>query len=118
MPALARTPTAQTLAKGNVLYVKFKPDSVLTVSRERFDVLTQHFGQDATFVAHYALARLFEDVQQGRLNTPSSLTSHIPIGSRPPTEQEWNMLAEKSKAAMKGRKFKPTQTLEAAWGIA
>jgi hypothetical protein len=117
MPALAQTRLAPR-AKPDVLYVKFKTDSVLTISRQRFDVLTDHFGQDATFVAHYALARLYEEVQKGVLNAPSSLTSHIPIGTRPPTEQEWDMLADKSNQAMKGRKFKPTQTLESAWGIA
>jgi hypothetical protein len=116
MPALAQTHSTPRV-KPDVLYVKFKPDSVLTVSRQRFDVLTQHFGQDATFVAHYALARLYEDVQQGRISTPSSLTSHIPIGDRPPTQQEWDMLAGVSSAAMNGRAFKPTQTLEAAWEI-
>jgi hypothetical protein len=114
MPAAASSKTASA---NNVLYVKFKPDSVLTVSRQRFDTLTQHFGQDATFVTHFALARLYEDVQRGQLNTAKQLLPAIAEGARPPTDAEWGMLSDISAKAMRGKTFRATQTIEDAWGL-
>ena len=114
MPTLAQS---KTTASNSVLYVKFKPDSVLTVSRKRFDTLTHHFGQDATFVTHFALARLYEDVKQGQLNSARQLLPTVPEGARPPTEAEWALLGDISTKAMRGKAFKATQTLEGAWGL-
>ena len=102
-----------TVPKTDVLYVKFKPDSVMTVSRSRFDVLTAHFGQDATFVTHFALSRLYDDVQRGALNSAMD----IPIGDRAPTHEEWGLLRERSNKALAGRAFTPTKTLDQAWGV-
>lgn len=59
--------------KSDVLYVKFKEDSVFTVSRERVDAMAQHFQQDATFVTHFALARLFEDIKNGKYATAADI---------------------------------------------
>ncbi len=111
------TRSATKYSPADVLYVKFKPDSVLTISRTRFDMLTEHFGQDATFVTHFALSRLYEDVQMGRLNSAKQLPPTIAEGTRSPTEAEWQLLADVSAKAMRGKKFKPTQTLAQAWGI-
>lgn len=100
-------------AKSDVLYVKFKQDSVFTVSRRRVDSIAKFFQQDATFVTHFALARLAEDIESGRYSRPSD----IPVGARAPTPVEWAKLAARSAAAASGRTFKPTQTIEQAWGI-
>ncbi len=102
-----------TTVKADVLYVKFKPDSVFTVSRERLDAMARHFQQDATFVTHFALARLADDIQAGRY----SKASDIPLGDRAPTNAEWDKLATRSAAATQGRVFQPTQTIEQAWGF-
>ncbi len=99
--------------KSDVLYVKFKPDSVFTVSRKRVESIAKYFQQDATFVTHFALARLAEDIQSGRYSKPSD----IPVGDRAPTPGEWDKLAARASAAAKDRSFKPTQTIEKAWGI-
>ena len=64
--------------QSGVLYVKFKPDSVFTVSKERVDEIARHFQQDATFVTHFALARLYDDIQNGKYQEPSS----IPLAER------------------------------------
>lgn len=101
------------VAKADVLYVKFKQDSVFTVSRERVDTMARYFQQDATFVTHFALARLAEDIQNGKY----ARASDIPVGDRAPTAAEWDKLAAKSAAAMQGQIFEPTQTLEQAWGL-
>lgn len=100
-------------AKSDVLYVKFKQDSVFTVSRKRVESIANFFGQDATFVTHFALARLAEDIEGGRYSKPSD----IPVGTRAPTSAEWDQLAARSAASSNGRTFKPTQTIEQAWGI-
>ena len=39
--------------KSDVLYVKFKQDSVFTVSRKRVESIANFFQQDATFVTHF-----------------------------------------------------------------
>ncbi|MFM9971237.1 MAG: hypothetical protein ACKVQK_22820 [Burkholderiales bacterium] len=100
-------------AKSDVLYVKFKRDSVFTVSRKRVDSIANFFQQDATFVTHFALARLAEDIECGRYSKPSD----IPVGTRAPTSKEWDKLAARSAAASSARSFKPTQTIEQVWGI-
>lgn len=102
-----------SIAKADVLYVKFKQDSVFTVSRERVESMARYFQQDATFVTHFALARLAEDIQSGKY----SKTSDIPVGDRAPTVAEWDQLASRSVAAAQGRSFSPTQTIEQAWGL-
>lgn len=99
--------------KSDVLYVKFKQDSVFTVSRKRVDAMAKYFQQDATFVTHFALARLADEIQNGKY----AKAGDVPIGDRPPTEAEWDMLAARSTAAMQGRKFTPTKTLEQVWGL-
>lgn len=99
--------------KSDVLYVKFKLDSVFTVSRKRVESIAKYFQQDATFVTHFALARLAEDIQNGRYSKPSD----IPVGDRAPTSAEWNKLAARAATAAKGRSFKPTHTIEKAWGM-
>ncbi len=101
------------VAKSDVLYVKFKQDSIFTVSRKRVDAMAKYFQQDATFVTHFALARLAEEIKSGRY----AKASDVPIGDRPPTEEEWSLLAERSSAAMKGRTFRPAKTLEQVWGL-
>ncbi len=100
--------------KPDVLYVKFKQDSVFTVSRKRVESMANYFQQDATFVTHFALARLAEDVESGRYSKPSD----VPVGTRAPTAGEWDKLAARAATAAKGRRFAPTQTIEKAWGIA
>jgi hypothetical protein len=55
------------MANKDVLYTKLKTDSPFTVSRERVRFLENYFQQDATFVTHFALARLFEEVTNGNL---------------------------------------------------
>lgn len=67
----------------NVLYVKLKTNSMLTVDRTALEELVQHFGMDATFVAHYALARLRDEVKLGRLESAADvlvppLATHFP----------------------------------------
>lgn len=101
-------------AKTDVLYVKFKQDSVFTVSRERVESMAKYFQQDATFVTHFALARLAEDIQNGKYNK----ASEIPVGDRAPTPAEWEQLATKAAQATKGKRFKPTHTIEQTWGLA
>ncbi len=117
-------PTTATLnrsiAKGSkpdVLYVNFKPDSVLTVSRDRFETLTQHFGQDATFITHFALARLYADVQSGKLSNAKDVPINIPEGKGPLTDVSKALLRTRSKSVTGSRAFKPTQTLASAWGL-
>jgi beta-galactosidase GanA len=91
-------PAAQT----GVLYVKFKPDSVFTVSRERVDEIAQHFQQDATFVTHFALARLYDDIQNGKYKEPSS----IPLAERWLTTKEVADVKAQQTARLGKRKFK------------
>jgi hypothetical protein len=64
--------------KPDVLYVKFKEDSVFTVSRDRVDLMAKYFQQDSTFVTHFALARLYEDIKSGKYAN----SSDIPIAPR------------------------------------
>lgn len=102
--------------KSDVLYVKFKQDSVFTVSRERVEAMAQYFQQDATFVTHFALARLAADIQNGKYQQPSD----IPVGDRAPSSSEWDKLTARSVAAAntaKGRSFNPTDSIERAWGL-
>lgn len=101
------------VAKPDVLYVKFKQDSVFTVSRKRVESIAKYFQQDATFVTHFALARLAEDIQSGRYSEPSD----IPAGDRAPTHAEWDKLATRAAAVTKGRAFAPARTIEQAWGL-
>lgn len=65
-------------SKSDVLYVKFKEDSVFTVSRDRVDLMAKYFQQDSTFVTHFALARLYEDIMNGKYGN----SSDIPIAER------------------------------------
>ncbi len=111
---------ARTLGKSvkpDVLYVNFKPDGVLTVSRERFETLTSHFGQDATFVTHFALARLYADVQSGQLSSAKNLPVNIPEAAGPLPAASKALLRKRSSQASAGRNFKPTQTLVQAWNL-
>lgn len=65
-------------SKSDVLYVKFKEDSVFTVSRDRVDFMAKYFQQDSSFVTHFALARLYEDIISGKYgNSPD-----IPFAER------------------------------------
>ena len=88
-------------ANTGVLYVKFKPDSVFTVSRERVDEMAQHFQQDATFVTHFALARLYDDIQNGKYEEPGS----IPLAERWLTTQEVADVRAEQTARLGNRKF-------------
>ena len=101
------------VAKSDVLYVKFKQDSVFTVSRKRVDAMAKYFQQDATFVTHFALARLADEIKSGKY----AKAGDVPIGDRVPTTAEWDMLAARSAVAMQGRTFTPTKTLEQVWGL-
>jgi 2'-5' RNA ligase len=65
------------MSRADVLYVKLKTDSPLTVSRARIDDMAAYFQQDATFVTHFALARLRDEIASGRL----SQATEIPIAS-------------------------------------
>ena len=57
----------------NTLYVKLKSNSPFTVNREAVDSMAEHFDQDTTFVTHFALARLRDDIQAGRLDTATAV---------------------------------------------
>ena len=100
-------------AKADVLYVKFKQDSVFTVSRKRVEAMAKYFQQDATFVTHFALARLADEIKSGKYTN----AGNVPVGDRPPTTAEWDMLAARSAATMQGRTFTPAKTLEQVWGL-
>lgn len=85
-----------TASRSDALYVKFKPNSPFTVNREAVDFMAQHFAQDTTFVTHFALARLRDDIQAGLLNTANTLpvvipntppyAKNLPTSSPPPCE--------------------------------
>jgi hypothetical protein len=122
MSAVASTSVKSSRAVGkspkpDVLYVNFKPDGVLTVSRERFETLTSHFGQDATFVTHFALSRLYADVQSGKLSSAKDVPVSIPeaTGAMPATSKA--LLRKRSSQVSPGCSFKPTQTLVQAWNL-
>ncbi|MBC7379435.1 MAG: hypothetical protein H7346_18610 [Burkholderiaceae bacterium] len=51
----------------DALYVKLKTNSLFTVNRETVDFMAEHLAQDTTFVTHFALARLRDDILSGRL---------------------------------------------------
>ena len=59
--------------KPDVLYLKFKEDSVFTVNRERLDWMEKYFQQNAIFVTHFALARLYEDINSGKYANSSDI---------------------------------------------
>lgn len=106
-------------SKPDVLYVKFKPDSVFTVSRDRVEAMARHFQQDATFVTHFALARLADDIASGKYQKALDVPLlQVPVGERAPTPAEWAKLAERAAAVTQGRSFEPTETIEEAWGLA
>jgi hypothetical protein len=65
------------MTRPDALYVKLKMDSPFTVSRARIDSMADFFQQDATFVTHFALARLSDEIAQGKL----SRATDIPIAS-------------------------------------
>ena len=56
-----------------------------------------------------------------KVNAASALNdsnaNDIPIGDRAPTKIEWDMLEARSKAALSGRIFSPTKTLEQVWKL-
>lgn len=47
----------------------------------------------------------------------AACASNIPLGNRAPTPPEWDQLAARAVAALNGRRFAPTQTIEESWGI-
>ncbi|RYX90902.1 MAG: hypothetical protein EOO28_27955 [Comamonadaceae bacterium] len=57
----------------DALYVKLKTNSLFTVNREIVDFMAQHFDQDTTFVTHFALARLRDDILSGRLENAADI---------------------------------------------
>ena len=88
-------------ARADALYVKLKTNSAFTVNREAVDAMTRHFDQDTTFVTHFALARLRDDIQSGRLNTATA----VPVD----VAGEWLSAAETEKArAHVERRFQPS----------
>lgn len=92
----------------NALYLKLKSDTVTTVSRARLAAMTAHLGQNETFTVHLALARLFEDIQRGRLASARKLAvggpmprfEDTPEGSAPPTHAQNAMLRAKARKAL------------------
>ena len=64
---------ATSKAKTDALFVKFKANSAFTVSRDVVSHMAEHFNQDATFVTHFALARLRDDIAAGRFNEASAV---------------------------------------------
>ena len=97
-------------ATSNALYLKLKNDTVTTVSRARLAAMTAHLGQNETFTVHLALARLFEDIQRGRLASARKLAvggpmprfEDTPEGSAPPTRAQNAMLRAKARKALSG----------------
>ena len=69
-------------AKSDAFVLKFKPDSLLTVSRERFDAITERLGLNQTNTIHLALSRLYEDLRKGRLANASDIN----VGYYPPDD--------------------------------
>ncbi len=65
------------MTRPDVLYVKLKTDSPFTVSRSRIDSMANYFQQDATFVTHFALARLSDEIAQGKFQHATD----VPIAS-------------------------------------
>ena len=67
------------MGRPEVLYVKLKEDSPFTVSRDRINSMADYFQQDATFVTHFALARLSAEIAQGKINqaTDVALATHF-----------------------------------------
>lgn len=57
----------------DALYVKLKENSIFTVNRERVDSIANYLQQDITFVTHFALARLYDDITSGKLKSPSDI---------------------------------------------
>ncbi len=65
------------MSRPDVLYVKLKPDSPFTVSRSSIDSVAEFFQQDVTFVTHFALARLRDEIASGKIQ----FATDIPIAS-------------------------------------
>lgn len=101
-----------TTAQSGVLYVKLKPDSVFTVSRERIDEIAQYFQQDTTFVTHFALARLYDDIKNGKYKTPSS----IPLAESWLNTEEVALVKTQQAARLGKRKFKSSGSFVAMFG--
>jgi hypothetical protein len=68
--------------KSDAFVLKFKADSLLTVSRERFDKITERLGLNQTNTIHLALSRLYEDLRKGRLANAGDLN----VGYYPPDD--------------------------------
>ncbi len=68
--------------KSDTFVLKFKPDSLLTVSRKRFDAITDRLGLNQTNTIHLALSRLDEDLRKGRLANAGDLN----VGYYPPDD--------------------------------
>lgn len=101
-----------TTAQSGVLYVKLKPDSVFTVSRERIDEIAQYFQQDTTFVTHFALARLYEDIKNGKYMAPSS----IPLAESWLNTEEVSLVKTQQAPRLGKRKFKSGGSFVALFG--
>lgn len=70
------------VAKSDTFVLKFKSDSLLTVSRKRFDAITDRLGLNQTNTIHLALSRLYDDLRKGRLENAADLN----VGYYPPDE--------------------------------
>ena len=66
------------MGRPDVLYVKLKEDSPFTVSRAQINSMADYFQQDATFVTHFALARLRAEIAQGKITQATD----IPVATR------------------------------------
>jgi len=73
----------------NALFVKLKTNSRLTVDRKVVDDMAKYFGQDTTFVTHFALARLRDEIVAGRLASAADVVA--PIAEAWPTPEEMSV---------------------------
>lgn len=84
----------------DALYVKYKSNGTMTVDRPTVELMARHFDQDTTFVTHFALARLRDDIQRGLLNLATDIP---PVSTRWLTDEEMLQVRQQVKDLVPGR---------------
>ncbi|WP_371434648.1 hypothetical protein [Polaromonas sp.] len=84
----------------DALYVKYKSNSAMTVDRSTVEFMAKHFDQDTTFVTHFALARLRDEIQKGLLDLATAIP---PVSKRWLTPEEVLQVRRQVKELVPGR---------------